>query len=153
MVKTKKCTRCKKSLPLDSFYRNSRQKMGLSSCCKECQDWYNQRRLNTDPQYRLWWSSRIRANQGGIAHTIRPKDIPLPKTCIYLGIPLDYRCAADRRSCHPLDCPSIDRIDPLLGYTANNVQVISYLANRMKSNATREQLITFAQNVLKIHSY
>lgn len=43
---------------------------------------------------------------------------------------------------------SIDRIDSSRGYTKDNVQIISYLANLMKSSATREQLLSFAEGIM-----
>lgn len=36
--------------------------------------------------------------------------------------------------------PSIDRLDPRLGYVPGNIAVISYIANAIKSNATPKQL-------------
>ena len=35
-VKTKKCSRCGKELPIDNFYRDNRTKDGLYCDCKEC---------------------------------------------------------------------------------------------------------------------
>lgn len=40
-------------------------------------------------------------------------------------------------------------IDPTKGYIKGNVEVMSSLANTMKSKATPEQLLHFAQEILK----
>lgn len=46
--------------------------------------------------------------------------------------------------------PSLDKIIPQLGYVKGNIIVMSMKANIMKANATKEELINFSKNILKI---
>lgn len=46
--------------------------------------------------------------------------------------------------------PSLDRIDPTKGYVLGNIQVISTLANRLKTDATDKQLETFCVRMLEM---
>ena len=41
--------------------------------------------------------------------------------------------------------PSLDRDNPKLGYIPGNVMMMSNLANKMKNNATHEQLKQFSE--------
>ena len=88
--------------------------------------------------------SRLRGIRETIEHNIMSEDIILVRECPIFGVKLKYglnKC--DKYS------PSIDRIDPNKGYTRDNIRVISMLSNQMKSNATEEELILFATNILK----
>lgn len=67
----------------------------------------------------------------------------IPETCPIMGEPLKWI----PNGFSPYS-PSVDRIDSSKGYIKGNIQVISSIANRMKWNATREQLLTFCQGVL-----
>ena len=74
-------------------------------------------------------------------------DIEIPEYCPYLGIKL----STDKKDCYNDNYYSIDRIDSTKGYVKGNIQIISRIANTMKSNATIEQLVIFAENIKKLH--
>lgn len=62
-------------------------------------------------------------------------NLTYPITCPILGIPLRFN-----RNCLKDDSYSIDRIDSSKGYIIDNIIVISWKANRLKNNATSEEL-------------
>lgn len=62
-------------------------------------------------------------------------DIGLPLRCPVFGIELRFNNGKVED-----DSYSFDRIDSSKGYTRDNLVVISYKANRLKSNATLEEL-------------
>ena len=75
------------------------------------------------------------------------EDIVIPDLCPYLKIPLTT-IAGQGRCWSNI---SLDRIDSSKGYVKGNVQIMSDLANRMKSSATKEQMIQFAKSVLEMY--
>lgn len=105
---------------------------------------YNWRRDN--PQKNMWAQAKKRAREKSLDFDITPDDIVLPDVCPYLGIQLKVNT---KTGCFSFDSYSLDRIDINKGYVKGNVEVISNMANSMKRNATKEQLIVFATNVLE----
>ena len=82
---------------------------------------------------------KARAKPRGIAFEITLDDLlPLPDTCPILGIPLSYVGKKKRRG-YLDDSPSVDRIDPALGYVPDNVWIVSARANVIKNDGTVEE--------------
>lgn len=94
----------------------------------------------------LFQNAKKRANKKGIAFEITEQDIVIPEYCPYL------RCKIEKVKGDRTLSPSLDRIVPSLGYVKGNIQVISDKANRMKNDATQDELVTFAESVLKLHT-
>lgn len=89
-------------------------------------------------------SAKQRARQKSLPFNIDESDIDIPKFCPILGIELCLTNTAAKDN-----SPSLDRIIPELGYVKGNVQVISHLANCIKSNASIQHLVTFSKWVLR----
>lgn len=76
--------------------------------------------------------------KNNIPYDITVDDLyPLPLTCPVLGVALNWMSEGKGS---PNDCPSIDRLEPAKGYTKGNVRIISQKANRLKSNASTDEL-------------
>lgn len=109
--------------------------------------------LEKDPKHTLFMRAKYRAKEDNSPFTITENDFEIPSHCPLLNIPIFFHpriIGSGRGSARAQDnAMSLDKIDPTLGYVPGNVRVISFLANSMKRNATREQLIAFANNILK----
>lgn len=87
---------------------------------------------------RLLTKVKTSAKQSGRSCTVTIADFAkLPINCPILGIPLDYPSLFGRLVA---GTPSVDRIDSARGYEPDNIQIISWRANRLKNDATLEEL-------------
>jgi hypothetical protein len=78
--------------------------------------------------------AKTRATAKGIPFDITPEDLNLPEVCPVLGIRLSWGSVISNET------PSIDRVIPELGYVKGNCNIISMKANRLKNNASKEEL-------------
>ncbi|MGH7745048.1 MAG: hypothetical protein ACREQ5_09650, partial [Candidatus Dormibacteria bacterium] len=79
--------------------------------------------------------ARKRARKYGVPFNLIADDVLIPKICPVLGIPIVLGNGK------PTDhSPTVDRVVPKLGYIKSNIRVISYKANRIKSNATSSEV-------------
>ena len=84
------------------------------------------------PEKKMVRDAKRRALKSGLAFNITHEDVVIPEVCPLLGLPLKR---GDRDA-----CPTLDRINSSRGYTRGNIWVLSMKANRIKNNATVEEL-------------
>lgn len=83
-----------------------------------------------------------------IEFDLTPEDIEIPEYCPYFK----YKLSFNKKDSKQPYYYSIDRIDSSKGYIKGNIQIISKFANTMKSNATKDELMTFAKSVLEMNN-
>lgn len=155
-IKEKKCSSCDNFYSFANFSKNKATKDGFQSKCKTCDNLYQRSRKDKRKSwmrqyaalrrkqelYRLQMllnASKQRAALKNREHSITLEDLkeifPKDGCCPVFGFPLEWNSAGFRET-----SPSIDRIDSSKGYTKENIQIISWKANRLKSSATVEEL-------------
>lgn len=157
-----KCCTCNNTLDFSFFNKSSSTKTGYNYKCRACHKIYRterkkcpeivekirknnrdyRKRKASDFDYRLealLRAAKARAEEKGRAFDIDLlflKEIyPSDGKCPVFGIELKFGNSGFREN-----SPSIDRIDSSGGYTKDNVQTISWKANRLKAYATVEDL-------------
>lgn len=162
----KRCTGCKQWLPLGDFHKHSDSSSGTKARCKRCgcaqalgyyykhpeksvesQRRYrsrhrvavNKRRMeyrHKNPERAILYFARRRARLNSLPFDIELSDVIIPEFCPILGIRLVAGGSRRQKDCSP----TIDKVIPSLGYVKGNIQVISWRANRIKSDATIDEL-------------
>ena len=94
------------------------------------------------PERVMWLGAKHHARRLGVPFTIKLEDITIPEYCPVLGIKLSIKGGDDRET-----APSLDRKIGALGYILGNVFVISNRANRIKSDATADELEKIARYI------
>jgi len=129
----RECTLC------GCIFPNTSKTVTLCGTCN------TKRVTEQSPEVKMYRRAKSRVSKNGMDFNITKYDINIPEVCPILGIPLVVHTG---RSGGYNDSPALDRIDNSKGYIQGNVWVISHLANKMKADSTKEQLVKFCEWVL-----
>ena len=150
-----KCNYCNKAF----YFKGGKAHLKRSAthyCSRSCQGNGNNVKqgnrihgMNGTKRYQIWCDVKKRAKMRGIEFTLVPQEIPeIPKVCPVLGIIIKANTVSA-----PIDSsPSLDRINPKLGYIKGNVRIICNRANRIKSDATLQELELILKDAKEIQS-
>lgn len=174
------CTRCKLEKEQSEFNVNKVTKTGFHTVCKHCRKEQNSalysrnisvirekqaikrnsrtldEKITMNLKNKMWHRDNVakrlfirakdRARKTGLECNITEDDIIIPELCPLLNVPFIWGTRNSKWYTY-----SLDRIDNSKGYVKGNVQVITYLANTMKSKATKEELLTFSKNIIEFY--
>jgi hypothetical protein len=119
-----------------NYFNNHKEK--CLEYCRTNKEWISKRQKmarRNNPSWEMYRRIRCKSKQENIPFNLDPTDIVIPSCCPILGIQLEMgnTTVSD-------NSPSIDRIYPKLGYIKGNIEIISNRANRIKSDATLDEL-------------
>ena len=149
--KGKVCTTCKKHKLLSEFYNNRSSKDGLCHSCNSCKKVYS----DNTCRFKKWFiNKKGLCKQVGKEFTIEPTDIPgvkirrlkvrgksiweateYPKVCSKWDIELNWNMTGISQ----YNSPSLDRIDPRVGYIPGNVRLVCQSYNMAKCNCPPDE--------------
>jgi hypothetical protein len=141
------CNKCNKELSFNKF--RERKDTGWKdinnkfrySYCRECEKKRFKEAYKKDPIPQMLSNSKIRAKAKKLPHNITSDDIrevwPKDNICPVLKKPFEMGFKSKKTKSM---APSLDKIIPSKGYTKGNIVVISDIVNRLKSDASLEDL-------------
>lgn len=171
-IMEKICTKCKQIMDISFFSKDKYKKSGYRTACKQCSnieykkfqtsDGYI-KRLEKAKESRLhikqinpiavwahdvYHNAKARAKKSGIEFSITKQWVidNAVKNCPLLGVELIYGAEKSKSK-----SASIDRKDSARGYTSDNCKIISFKANRIKSNGSLAEIQLLAQNLSKYY--
>ena len=131
---------------------------GLCSCGKKlfenrttCEDCYEVRKTYKQEgprplELQILNSAKARAKKKNLPINIGVEDIIVPEFCPVLGVRLERGIGKAQ-----WNSPSLDRINPKLGYVKGNIMIISHKANTIKQNASTEEIRLVLDYMIKYY--
>ena len=134
---SRRCTVCKIIKPFEEFHRLKHAIGGRNVTCKVCRRPISvAQNKNKSKELKLYSAAKSRAPIKGFSFNLDRSDVVIPEICPVFNTPMVR--------------PSLDRIDSSRGYEKDNVRVISWRANMLKNNATKEELRLLYEDACRI---
>lgn len=96
---------------------------------------YLRHKRKTDQRWTMFNNAKFRAKKLKLPFQITIQDIIVPKKCPIFNVPIRQGSVVTSPN-----SPSLDRKNPKLGYTKKNIWVISHRANKIKNDASIDEL-------------
>jgi len=154
------CRCCKINKVQEEFYAHKETITGYEYRCKVCNNTatinsINKIRSTIEGYFQYLQSScKGRAKAGNLEYSLLKGDIykkfiEQQGMCAITGKQLTTIVDLKNKYTRPHTNASIDRINPSLGYTLDNIQLVCYIVNIMKHNMSMKQLKYWCRKVLK----
>jgi hypothetical protein len=123
---------CKRGHITNRYVKNS-----MCVGCAKSRDYKAEHQMSrgNHPLNIMLYSAKARAKKTGREFTITAADLTLPAHCPCCTAKIDYNYVPESGKRNPFS-PSIDRIDPMVGYISGNVEIICHSCNRLKNSGT-----------------
>jgi hypothetical protein len=169
-MKAKACTYCKKVFPLTSFHKDNNIKLGFRAWCKKCKKIHSDIYNNTENGF----LTNLYGNMKKKIKSKRVIEYPKEKkekyrcsitkkeffelfeehkkifgyTCILTGRHITLKRTSHQENVGG-DILSVDRLNPEIGYTKENIIFVSSSANNKKNAVTKELCIAILKEYEK----
>lgn len=133
-----------------AYWRKQQERLRLDPAYREKQKRYMHQYVRTEEykarraarkaanwKHHLFIAWRSNAKRRGIAFSLSEADVPWREVCPVLGCRIQPALGGSKPAD---DSVSLDRIDNAKGYERGNVIVVSYRANRIKNDASLDEL-------------
>jgi len=156
-IEIKNCNKCKQNINFRKFRKvnplskgpNKGKKIGWTdingetrfSICKSCENINFMKRYRKNPYHQLFHNFKKRSSLAKVPFELTKDEMreifeKSGDKCSIFGFKYIKNANKNNRDY----APSLDRINPKKGYTKENTIVVSMLANRIKTDATIEQI-------------
>lgn len=109
---------------------------------------YRKRYFSGQIKHRLrsaWHSAKVRAKKRGLEFDLKLSDLGEPTHCAATGIEFDMTKSFRNGN---IFVPSLDRMDPSLGYVKGNVRVVCHGYNLAKHTGTDSDVVKLARAIV-----
>jgi hypothetical protein len=145
------CPKCNEEKRLSEFHVSKSKTCKVQLYCKLCHKGMRDVTILKSKENGTHYSEmrlakfKHKAKKNNIPFNLDIEDMIIPEKCPILGTKLTKGIINSK----DLYAPSLDRIIPELGYVKGNVMWMSRKANTMKCNATKDELLNFANYIIE----